>query len=34
MKFVTFRIVVNSTGFAGWHEVESSECLYGCEMKI
>jgi hypothetical protein len=34
MKFATFRVVINSTGFDGWHEVESSEYLYGCGMKI
>jgi hypothetical protein len=34
MKFVTFRVVTNSTGFDGWLEVDSSEYLYGCEMKI
>jgi hypothetical protein len=34
MKVVSFRVVINSTGFDRCHEVESSEYLYGCEMKM
>jgi hypothetical protein len=34
MKLVTFRVIINSTGFNWWLVVESNEYLYGCEMKI
>jgi hypothetical protein len=34
MNFVTFRAVINSTGFNWWHVMGSNEYLYGCEMKI